>query len=133
MTFTATAMAIAALGAPAPPHLIRTPEANYSVVRDFVSVGVTVRLDRRFASSDEQHRYAVVAAPHLKRGLKLPGALFGGTSLGRISGRHGIWYAAEALQLKRRHSVEPGARWQIALVRSNRVVGVIKTARLRAG
>jgi hypothetical protein len=44
--------------------------------------------------------------------------LFGGTSLGRLSGRHGIWYVAEALQLKRRHRVQPGARWQIALARS---------------
>jgi hypothetical protein len=92
---------------------------------------VHVRLDRRFANGAEQRRYAVVAAPHLRTGQRLPQQLFGGTSLGRIAHREAPWYAAEALQLRKRASVPHGARWQVALVRSNRVVGTVKTVRLR--
>ena len=122
---------IAAALATAAFHLVGTPHATAQVVDGAVSVGVHVRLDRQFASRAEQGRYAVVAAPHLKTGQKLPQRLFGGTSLGRIGGASAPWYAAEALQLRKRAGVADGARWQVALVRSGRVVGAVKTVRLR--
>jgi hypothetical protein len=133
MSWPATMALIALL---APPHLIDTPRTTYSELSDahgpFVSIGVKVRLDRRFADGAEQRRYAVVAAPHLERGQRLGDRLFGGTSLGRLAGRSGVWFTAEAIQLRRRKSVPDGARWQVALARSNRIVGVVKTVRLHA-
>jgi hypothetical protein len=36
----------------------------------FVSLAATVHLSRRFADSAEQHRYAIVAAPRLRRGQR---------------------------------------------------------------
>jgi hypothetical protein len=99
----------------------------------FITVGATVKLERAFQSKAEQRRYSVVAAPHLRAGQRLPDELFGGTSLGRLPHRSGAWYAAEAVQLRRRASVKTGARWQVALARGNRIVGVVKTVRIRRG
>lgn len=118
------------IAAPPPPPLIHTPIAEYAIVRDFVSIGVKVRLARPLA---ERGRYSVIAAPRLRRGRELPDELFGGGSLGRLTGRRGVWYVAEAAQLRRRHTVTAGARWQVALARSGHVVGVVKTVRLRRG
>jgi hypothetical protein len=133
MSWPATTALIALLGSP---HLVATPKATYNELSDahgtFVSIGVKVRLDHRFADGAEQHRYAVVAAPHLERGQRLGDRLFGGTSLGRLDGRSGAWYVAEAIQLQRRKRVAEGARWQVALARANRIVGVVKTVRLYA-
>ena len=127
----ALAAADPATAAAAPPKLVGTPFASYKIVDGAVSIGATVRLDRRFADTDEMHRYSLVAAPHLVRGQKLPGELFGGTALGRFPSRPGAWYRAEAQQLHKRSAVKPGARWQLALASGNRIVGVVKTVRLR--
>ena len=94
----AAALAPAAGAAPAPPRLSGPPTLTFVVVHDtdngrFVSVGALVHLDRRFASTAEQHRYTLVAAPHLVRGQALPDRLFGGTVLGRYAPRGGAWYA----------------------------------------
>jgi hypothetical protein len=145
MTFRPLVLAVlAALAAAAPaaqadaavPRLVGSPQLTYSTLSDadngqFISIGATVRLDRPFASTAEQHRYAIVAAPRLRRGQRLPDEAFGGTTLGRLGHRRGAWYAAEAVQLQQRRSVAPGARWQVALARGGTIVGLVKTARLR--
>jgi hypothetical protein len=110
------------------PLIVGTPAVDTAVVDHNLSVGVTLHLDRRFVSSAEQHRYAIVAAPALHRGQRLPDELFGGTTLGRL---HGAVYRAEAAQLRRRANVDHGARWKVALARGGRVVGTVKTIRLR--
>ena len=97
----------------------------------FVSLGATVHLTRRFRDSAE-HRYTIVAAPHLRRGQRLDDELFGGSSLGRAS-RLGAWYRAEAVQLRQRRSARAGDRWQVALARGNRIVGAVKRVRLLRG
>jgi hypothetical protein len=127
----ALAGAAPATAAAAPPKLVGTPFASYKIVDGAVSIGATVRLDRRFADTTEMHRYSLVAAPHLERGRRLPDALFGGTALGRFAARPGAWYRAEAQQLHKRTAVKPGARWQLALASGGRIVGVVKTVRLR--
>jgi hypothetical protein len=96
-----------------------------------VSVGALVHLDRRFASTAEQHRYTVVAAPHLVRGQALPDHLFGGTVLGRYARRDGAWYFGEAVQAHQRRAVRAGDRWQVALARDDRVIGLVKTVTLK--
>jgi hypothetical protein len=126
----------AASAAAAPPKLVGAPILTYAIASNatngrFVSVGAKVRLDRPFASRAEQRRYSVVAAPRLTAGQDLADELFGGTSLGRLSGREAVWYAAEAVQLKRRRSVSSGARWQVALARGGKIVGAVKTVTLR--
>lgn len=98
----------------------------------FVSLGATVHLTRRFRDSAEQHRYTVVAAPHLRRGQRLDDELFGGSSVGRAS-RLGAWYRAEAVRLRQGRSARAGDRWQVALARGNRIVGAVKTVRLLRG
>jgi len=130
------ALTPAAPAAAAPPKLIGTLALTYDIARTtddgrFVSVGARVRLDRPFVNGTELRRYAVVAAPRLRTGQRLAGELFGGSALGRITARRGAWYAAEAVQLERRRSVRRGARWQVALARGNRIVGVVKTVALR--
>ena len=124
---TAVAIAMLAAGLAAPPHLVGTPHATTAIVDGAVSVGVHVRLDRRFADSAEQRRYAVVAAPHLQTGQRLPQELFGGTSLGRIGHREAPWYAAEALQLRKRASVAAQTR----AGRSRWCAGTASSARSR--
>jgi hypothetical protein len=130
------AIAPAAPAAAAPPRLVGTPALTYDIAGSadagrFVSVGATIRLDRPFVNRTELHRYTVVAAPRLRAGQHLADELFGGTALRRISARRGAWYRAEAVELKQRRSVRRGARWQVALARGNRVVGVVKTVTLR--
>jgi hypothetical protein len=132
----AAALAPAAGAAPAPPRLSGPPMLTYVIAHDtdngrFVSVGALVHLDRRFASTAEQHRYTVVAAPHLVPGQALPDRLFGGTVLGRYARRDGAWYFGEAAQLHQRRSVRAGDRWQVALARDDRVIGLVKTVTLR--
>jgi hypothetical protein len=142
MTFRALALAaVAAVAAAAHadaavPRLVGSPQLSYTIASDtdngrFVSIGATVQLDRPFASTAEQHRYAIVAAPHLHRGQRLPDEAFGGTTLGRLGNRRGAWYAAEAVQLRQRDTVARNARWQVALARGGTIVGVVKTVRLR--
>ena len=132
----AASLTAAAQASAATPRLIGTPIVTYSIDSTayggrFVSLGATVRLDRPFNGAAEQRRYTIVAAPHLRPGQVLPDALFGGTALGRVRGRAGAWYRGEAVQLRQRGSVARGARWQVALARSNRIVGAVKTVRLR--
>jgi hypothetical protein len=132
----AAALAPAAGAATAPPRLSGPPTLTYVIAHDtdsgrFVSIGATVHLDRRFAGTAEQHRYTVVAAPHLVRGQALPDRLFGGTVLGRYGARGGAWYFGEAVQLHQRRSVRAGDRWQVALARDDRLIGLVKTVTLR--
>jgi hypothetical protein len=140
---TAALIAVAALAPAAadaeaaPPRIVGSPALTYTIVSNtdngrFVSVGAIVRLSRRFADTAEQHRYTIVAAPHLRRGQRLADELFGGSALGRVS-RTGAWYAGEAVQLRRRGHVRAGDRWQVALARDNRIVGAVKTVRLLHG
>ena len=134
----AAQLAPAAGAATAPPRLSGPPTLTYVIAHDtdngrFVSVGALVHLDRRFTSTAEQHRYTVVAAPHLVRGQALPDRLFGGTVLGRYAPRGGAWYAGEAAQLHQRRSARAGDRWQVALARDDRVIGLVKTVALRRG
>src|SRR5690242_16531375 len=101
LALAAAALPPAAGAAPAPPRLSGPPTLTFVVAHDkdnggFVSVGALVHLDRRFTSTAEQHRYTVVAAPHLVRGQALPDRSFGGTVLGRYAPRRGAWYAGEA-------------------------------------
>jgi hypothetical protein len=136
LALAAAALAPAARAATAPPHLVGTPTVRYSVSSNtdngrFVTIGAVVRLDRRFAGAAEQHRYTIVAAPHLRRGQVLPDKLFGGGALSRVSNRPGAWYAAEAVQLHQRSSVRNGARWELALARGTTIVGAIKHVILR--
>ena len=128
---TTVGAAAPATAAAAPPKLVGTPFVSYKVVDGAVSIGATVRLDRRFADTTEMHRYSLVAAPRLKRGQQLPDALFGGTALGRFPSRPGAWYRAEAQLLHKRSAVKSGTRWQVALASGDRIVGVVKTVRLR--
>jgi hypothetical protein len=130
------AVAPAAQAATAPPRLIGTPTTSYSNLSNasngrFVSIGAVVRLDRRFADTAEQHRYALVVGTRLHRGEVLPDETFGGGSIGRLARRPGAWYAAEAVQLRKHASVRNGARWEIALARDGRIVGAIKHVTLR--
>jgi hypothetical protein len=132
----AAALAPAARAATAPPHLIGTPTVRYSIDSNtangrFVTVGAVVRLDRRFADAAEQHRYTIVAAPHLRRGQLLADELFGGSTPSRLPKRAGAWYLAEAVQLHQRSSVRNGARWELALAHDNKIVGAIKHVTLR--
>ena len=138
LALAAAALAPAAGAAAAPPRLSGPPTLTFVVAHDtdnsrFVSVGALVHLDRRFASTAEQHRYTLVAAPHLVRGQALPDRLFGGTVLGRYAPRGGAWYAGEAAQLHQRRSACAGDRWQVALARDDRVIGLVKTVALRRG
>ena len=138
LALAAAALAPVAQASTAPPRIVGSPMLTYVIASNtdngrFVSVGALVRLDRRFAKTTEQHRYAVVAAPHLVPGEILPDELFGGTALGRFSPPRGAWYQAEAVQLHRRRTVRAGARWQVALARGNRIVGAVKTVTLRRG
>src|SRR3954467_12296024 len=137
LSLSAALVAVAALapaaGAATTPKIVGTPAVTYTVIDGAVSVGATVHLERAFATSAELHRYSVVAAPTLKTGQKLADELFGGSALGRLSKRSGAWYAAEAVQLRKRASGKRGARWQVALARGNRIVGAVKTVRLKRG
>jgi hypothetical protein len=122
------------MSVPAILAVLAVATVNHDVHGDpFVTIGATVRLERAFSSRAEQRRYSVVAAPRLQAGQRLDDELFGGSSLGRLPHRKGIWYTAEAVQLRRRASVKTGARWQVALARGNRIVGVVKTVRIRRG
>src|SRR4051812_20796658 len=130
------ALAPAAHAATAPPRLIGTPSVTYAISSNassgrFVTIGGVVRLDRRFADTTEQHRYALVVGTRLHRGEVLPDELFGGTALGRFNRHPGAWYAAEAAQLRKHSSVRNGARWDVALARDGRIVGAIKHVTLR--
>ena len=132
----AAALAPAAGAATAPPRLSGPPTLTYVIAHDtdngrFVSLGALVHLDRRFAGTAEQHRYTIVAAPHLVRDQALPDRHFGGTVLGRYGPRRGAWYFGEAVQLHQRRSVRAGDRWQVALARDDRVIGLVKTVTLR--
>jgi hypothetical protein len=132
----AAALAPVAQASAAQPRLVGTPVVTYSLASSayggrFVSIGATFRLDRPFANAAEQRRFTIVAAPRLRRGQVLPDTLFGGTALGRVRGRAGAWYRAEAVQLRQRSRVARGARWRVALARGNRIVGAVKTVRLR--
>ena len=128
-------LAPAAGAAAATPRIAGTPAVSYTVTRTasgpFVTIGAMVRLTRPFSGRGEQRMYSIVAAPRLRRGQVLDDELFGGSSLGRLARRPGAWYRAEAVQLRRRSSVRPGARWQVALVRGNRIVGSVRTVTLR--
>jgi hypothetical protein len=130
------AVAPVAQAAAAPPRIVGTPTVTAASVSStgngrFVSLGATVRLDRPFANATEQHRYALVAAPRLRAGERLPDALFGGSVLGRLGRRPGAWYTGEVAQLALHRAVRSGARWQVALARGNRIVGVVKPVTLR--
>jgi hypothetical protein len=145
----AAAAAVAALAAAAvvpaahaqssaPPRLVGAPTVTFAIAHNadqgrFVSVGALVRLDRRFRTTAEQHRYTVVAAPRLVSGQVLPDRLFGGTALGRYAPRAGAWYAGEAAQLRKRRIAHAGDRWQVALARDGRVIGRVRTVALRRG
>jgi hypothetical protein len=45
----------------------------------------------------------------------------------------GAWYVGEAAQLHQRRSARAGDRRQVALARDDRVIGLVKTVRLRRG
>ena len=133
MHLTALALPLLAAATVAPPKLAAGPSLTVRATPQSVSIGAVVRLDRPFADRAEQRRYALVAAPRLHTGQRLPDRLFGGTSLGRLRNRPGAWYAAEAIQITPRSRVARGARWQVALVRGNHVVGGVRTVRLKRG
>ncbi|MBI5106991.1 MAG: hypothetical protein HZB46_18755 [Solirubrobacterales bacterium] len=117
------------------PRLVRAPKVDVRTVTaggdSFVSIGASFRLDREFSSDAERFQYAIVVAPHLRAGQKLPDELFGGTTFGRIGARGGHCFRAEAVQLRKRAKVRRGARWQAALVHRSTVVGPVRTVTLR--
>jgi hypothetical protein len=127
--FRAVVLASAALAitpaahAAAPPRIVKTSSLSATRIdrgsQDYYAIGAVVRFDRDLTSS-EQQRYGLITTQwtfrdHLNVGRRVPDALFGGISLGRIGtkGRH--CYVAEVATFRAWHTVKPGGSWRLAL------------------
>lgn len=116
-------------------NVCRPPTLTYVITHDtdngrFVSVGALVHLDRRFASTAEQHRYTVVAAPHLVRGQALPDRLFGGTVSAATPGATARGTSARPSSCTSAARSAPATAGRSRLARDDRVIGLVKTVTL---
>lgn len=112
-------------------QLIGTPSVRYSIVRRsdgqrHVSIAAVFRTDRAL----DRSRYSTIVAPSLRRGQRLPDALFGGLTAARIGNRDHNCFIAETAQLKRRTRIEDRT-WRLGLVTGDRVTGRVKRVTLK--
>jgi hypothetical protein len=85
----------------------------------YYSLSAVVRLSRALTASERAH-FGLIASTwatrtHLAPGARLPDALFGGTSLGRVGRPSAHCYLAEVAQLAAHKTVKPGQSWRLAL------------------
>lgn len=113
-----------------PLRLVGTPSVRYTIddkegVGRYVSLGVVLRANRALTRAD-QH---AVAAPQLRRGQRLPDALFGGLTL-RTIGDRSHCYVGEVAQLSQRRRVEDRT-WRLGLFADQAVVTPVKRVTLK--
>lgn len=114
------------------PRVIGTPSARYTFATSddfdgrFLSIGVVFRTDRVLDRDD----FATIAAPKLRSGQQLPGALFGGTTPLRIGQTSKHCYLGEITQLAR-HTTASNRNWKFALRDDGTVIGSVKSMTLK--
>jgi hypothetical protein len=116
--------ATAAQAAQSPLHIVRASEVSGKRIvqkngNAYYSFSAVVRFDRALTSS-ERSRYGLISGTWATRtnyaaGTKLPDALFGGTTLGRVGRKSAHCYFAEIAQLHSRRTFKPAQSWVVAL------------------